>query len=122
MKAFPKVMLGGCLTLFGLFALLLISAGIHRARMTPDERAAEDRRFQEQADARRKQREKEEADQKTAQEVEKEKERRAQQEGGRPAAEGLVGKITLLRRQLPRPSELVEQSCPASLKDQQVTY
>src|SRR6266571_2798954 len=98
MKAFPKVMLGGCLTLFGLFVLLLISAGIHRARMTPEERAAEDRRFQEQADARHKQREKEEADQKAAQEGEKEKERRAQQEGGRPAAQALVERLTLLRR------------------------
>ena len=122
MKTFPKVMLGGCLTLVGLFALLLISYAVHRARMSPEERAAEDKRFQEQADARRKQREKEEADRKAAEEVKKEKVRRAQQEGGRPAAEALVRKLTLMRRQLPRPSELAEKPCPASLKGEQVTY
>jgi len=122
MKPATKVVGIGCLSIVGLFALLMIAYGIHRALETPAERAAEDKKIADADAARQKERDKKEADARAAEELEKEKVRRAQQENGRPAAEDLVRKLTLLRRQLPRVKDLVEMPCPASMKGEQVTY
>jgi hypothetical protein len=89
---------------------------------TPAERAAEDKKEADASAARQKAREEREADERAEQELEKEKVRRAQVENGRPAAEELVGKLTLLGRKLPREKDLVEKPCPASMKGQFVGY
>jgi hypothetical protein len=122
MKPATKVVGIGCLSIVGLFALLMIGYGIHRALETPAERAAEDKKIADADAARQKERDKKEADARAAEELEKEKVRRARQENGRPATEELVHKLTLLRRQLPRLKDLVEKPCPASMKGEQITY
>lgn len=106
----------------GLFVLLLVAYQIHRALETPAERAAEDKAAADRSAALKVAEDKKEADERAAEELDKEKVRRAQVENGRPAAEDLVRKLTLLRRQLPRAKDLAEKPCPASMKGQEVTY
>jgi hypothetical protein len=105
--SFSKIAGLGCLGLIGLSILLSIIGIIGRALMTPEQRAAEVTTQQAAAA-------KEKADEQAA--TEKKQAAKAQ------AANELIRKFTLMRRQLPRPEQVNEIPLPDSIAPENILY